>query len=50
MDDKKRFKQVFVELGFDGVEELARSLGYMFWHIGDHITVADREGKIVLCV
>ncbi len=47
MDDRKRFDQIFKEFGFDGVKSLAKELGYMFWHIGDHITVADKKGKIV---
>ena len=50
MDDRKIFKKVFMESGFDGVKSLAKELGYMYWHIGNHITVANREGKRILCV
>ena len=50
MNDRKKFEQVFMESSFDGVKALAKKLGYMFWHIGDHITVADKEGKVILCI
>ena len=50
MNDRKKFEQVFIESGFAGVKSLAKELGYMYWHIGDHITVADREGKVILCI